>query len=170
MVYQYSDVMDGSVAPKTNGPVTWIQCVSWDNAPGVNAMVNFLTIGITAVCVPPTLPYGFRMEEHLSWATVRDRILEGYLTAEFDRLDLMKIDLESLEKLTGCRMGDDFIPYDERPDWLDWSCSFDGTWTEMEWKIEQLFRRAWPHMPTHSSHQELRPQIRHASRLPLPIV
>lgn len=148
MSVKYLDVMSGAVKPKVYGRMTVLQYVDWDDVPVTGDLVQFLTLGSIFVRTPPSLPDGFRMKVLPAWLGWRDRILEGWETATFQELDQKMLDLETLADVTIIDWaGDDFIPYHERPDWVDWAMRFDDAWSELPDQVDALFEAAVPHMP-----------------------
>lgn len=165
MIHNYKEVSEGIVKARTNGAFTLIDYVRWDGAPIVFREIEFRTIGRQSIIVPPSLPEGFRMEAHHEWEKIRDRILEGWETAAYDRLDLMCLDLYELSKLTGNWGGDGFNPlYEDRPDWADWIYEMECSWSDLEYDIEDycahLLRKALPHFPPHAGFQILEDYVK----------
>jgi hypothetical protein len=147
-----------SVARNTNGyKFSAVAFVGWTDAPVIMVPWKFETIGLKEIPVlDATLPSGFRMNDHPEWVKLKDQILQGYKDASFEALDLINIDLEALLKITGWHVGDDCNPlWDDRKDWVEWTCSFDDQWSQREYEVEQLFLSAVPHMPVFAGYSGL---------------
>ena len=165
MIYDYKEVSEGMIKARTHGVFTLIDYVRWDGAPIDSREIEFWTIGRQSIVLPPSLPEGFRMATHPEWEKIRDRILEGWETAAYDRLDLMCLDLYKLSKLTGYWGGDDFNPlYEDRQDWAGWVYEMECSWSDLECDMgrycTQLLHKAAPHFPPHAGFESLEDYVK----------
>jgi hypothetical protein len=156
VVVKYLDVISGAIKARTYGYVTAIQYVGWDDVPEFCLPTPFDKIGTVCVQTPPSLPIGFKMKPHPSWIDLRDRILEGWKSATFQELDQKMLDMETLADITKFDWaGDEFIPYQERMDWVDWAYNFDDAWSDLPEALSRLFEAAVPHTPPHECREVL---------------
>ena len=147
----YADVVSGKVRPINHGPFLTTQYVGWDGVPEYIATHYFRTIGRYSFPKPPELPKGFQMATHPLWVNVVREIKKDVSIASFEKLDMMQLDLHDFSEMIGDSYGDDLIPYDDRRDWVNWSCSFDDAWGDLAIDLERLFHFSNPHKPPHSN-------------------
>jgi hypothetical protein len=148
-ILDYAAVM--AKGSKAKVGLTYIEYVSTNGEiPWEFKQHQFRTIGTQKVRIAPNLPWGYNWESHDEWEELFNRIIEGYKTARFLRLDMMRLDIEELVNLVGDHFNYDIL-YQDRPDYLDWTCSFDDAWGDIPGVLNELFDKLFPHKPPHCS-------------------
>jgi hypothetical protein len=150
-ILDYAAVM--AKGNKAKAVLTSVELVSTSgNIPWNFKQHQFRTIGAQEVRIPPNLPWGYDWQSHDEWEELFNRIIEGYKTASFSQLDMMRLDIEELIELVGDHFNYDVL-YQDRRDYLEWTGSFDDAWGDIPGVLSDLFDELFPHKPPHCSRE-----------------